>query len=268
MCVGKNVYHERTRTFHYARQRSNSLIKSFFIPKVAKMKSFLNAISKISLILFLVAAPFLCVGFAREFLEAVKGFSPENSRWTAFTLGAVCFFPVHFLAKRFFYGLWCYLETLEHELTHLLAGLFFLKFPTGIRVSAHAGGEVRQIGFGTTGQIWITLAPYFFPTVSVLVLLIAYPAGLNTQLTLGVLGFTTLFHIVSNWSETSFRQPDLQKAGILKTILILPVMNLLCYGAVLAFVGRGSGGFMTFWSGGFYGSLDAANYFIRSIFLF
>jgi hypothetical protein len=55
---------------------------------------------------------------------------------------------------------------------------------------------------------------------------------LNTLHLLGVLGWTTAFHLVSNWGETSFRQPDLQKAGILKTILILPVMNLLCYGSV------------------------------------
>jgi len=156
-----------------------------------------------------------------------------------------------FLAKRLFHSGWCYLETLEHELTHLLIGLLFLKIPTGIRVSAHEGGEVRQIGFGTTGQVWVTLAPYFFPTISIAVLILAYIAELNTLLLLGILGWTTAFHLITNWSETSFRQPDLQKAGILKTILILPVMNLICYGAVLAFVADGSKGFINFWLAGF-----------------
>lgn len=211
----------------------------------------LKIISKVSLILFLTAVPFLFVGFGAETARIISNISLTDSRWLAFLTGAAVFFPCHFLAKRFFYSAWCYLETLEHEMTHLIIGLIFLKIPVGLRVSAHAGGEVRQIGRGTTGQIWITLAPYFFPTIALAVLTIAYFFNLNTGILLGVLGWTTAFHLVSNWSETSFRQPDLQKAGILKTILILPVMNLICYGSILAFVAGGGKGFGNFWFAGF-----------------
>lgn len=217
----------------------------------------LEIINKISLILFLFAAPFLFYGFGGQTLRIISKFSFDNPRWLAFMAGAAVFFPCLFAAKRFFPGVWCYLETLEHELTHLLVGLIFLKIPVGIRVSAHAGGEVRQIGRGTTGQIWITLAPYFFPTVSIAVLIFAYFTDLNALLTLGILGWTTAFHLISNWGETSFRQPDLQKAGIVKTILILPVMNLICYGAVLAFVAGGSKGFGDFWLAGISKSVQA-----------
>lgn len=211
----------------------------------------IKIINKISLALFLVVSPFLLYGFGVETLRIISKGSFNNSRWLIFLLGAAVFFPCLFLAKRLFYRGWCYLQTLEHELTHLLIGLLFLKIPTGIRVSAHEGGEVRQIGLGTTGQIWVTLAPYFFPTISIAVLIFAYFAELNTLLLLGVLGWTTGFHLVTNWSETSFRQTDLQKAGILKTILILPVMNLICYGSVLSFVTSGGKGFGGFWFGGF-----------------
>jgi len=211
----------------------------------------LNIINKISLGLFLIAAPFLFYGFGSQMLWLISNISLGNQRWLAFLAGAAVFFPCLLIAKRLFHSSWCYLQTLEHELTHLLIGLIFLKIPTGIRVSAHEGGEVRQIGFGTTGQIWIALAPYFFPTVSIAVLIFAYFAGLNTLLLLGILGWTTAFHLVTNWGETSFRQPDLQKAGILKTILILPIMNLICYGAVVAFVTDGSRGFSRFWLAGF-----------------
>jgi hypothetical protein len=226
------------------------------------MKLFLNTFSKIALALFLIAAPFLFAGFGREVLEILKDFSIKDSRWFVFLVGAVVFLPVHFIAKTFFNRIYCYLETLEHELTHLLIGLLFLKIPVGIRVSAHEGGEVRQIGLGTTGQIWVTLAPYFFPTVSLFVLIAAYFANLNNQTLLGILGFTTLFHLVSNWGETSFRQPDLQKAGILKTILILPLMNLIFYGAVLAFVADSAKGFGNFWTDGFFSSLETVKYLI------
>jgi len=210
-----------------------------------------NIINKIALGLFLIAVPFLFYGFGLQTLRLISNTSLSNQRWLAFLVGIAIFFPCLFVAKRLFHSGWCYLQTLEHELTHLLIGLMFLKIPTGIRVSAHEGGEVRQIGFGTTGQIWVTLAPYFFPTISIAVLIAAYFADLNTLILLGILGWTTAFHLVTNWSETNFRQPDLQKAGILKTLLILPVMNLICYGAVLAFVADGSNGFGNFWVEGF-----------------
>ena len=230
------------------------------------MKLFLQIISKISLALFLITAPFLFVGFGRSFLEIVKSISFNNPRWNAFLFGAIVFLPVHFLAKRFFNSLWNYLETLEHEFTHLLIGILFLKIPVGFRVSAHEGGEVRQIGFGTTGQIWVTLAPYFFPTVSLVVLIFAYFTNLNNLTLLGILGWTTAFHLVSNWGQTSFRQSDLQKAGILKTLLILPVMNLICYGAVLAFVAGGSKYFLQFFTGSFSNTVASLMAFTKGIF--
>jgi hypothetical protein len=217
----------------------------------------LKIFAKISMTLFLVAVPFLFYGFGGEFLGILAKISPVNSRWLAFLAGLIIFFPCLFIARRYFSSAWSYLETLEHELTHLLIGLLFLKIPVGIRVSAHEGGEVRQIGFGSTGQTWVALAPYFFPTISLFVLIIAYFIDLNTRTFLVVLGWTTAFHLVTNWGETSFRQPDLQKAGILKTLLILPVMNLISYGAILAYVADGRRGFGNFWFEGF---RDAFNF--------
>lgn len=219
----------------------------------------LKIICKISLLLFLLAAPFLFYGFGRETLGILARISLADSRWQWFTGGALVFAPCFFLAKRIAPGALSYLETLEHELTHLLAGLIFLKIPVGFRVSAHAGGEVRQIGLGTTGETWVTLAPYFFPTVSFAVLIFAYFFDLNAAYSLGLLGWTTVFHLVSNWGETSFRQPDLQKAGVLKTILILPVMNLICCGSILAYVAGGRRGFGGFWIEGINLSFGLAN---------
>lgn len=198
------------------------------------------------MILFLIAAPFLLLGFGGEMLRNAAKISLYNARWAAFLLGALIFLPCLFIGKRLLHSAWCWLETFEHEVTHLLIGLLFLKIPVGFRVSSHAGGEVRQIGRGTTGQTWITLAPYFFPTVPLAVLLIAYLFKLDAFILLALLGWTTVFHLISNWGETNFRQPDLQKAGILKTILILPLMNVIFYGAILAFVGDGGKGLTNF----------------------
>ena len=226
----------------------------------------LKIFAKISMTLFLVAVPFLFYGFGGEFLEIAAKISLRDARWLAFLAGLVVFFPCLFIARRVFPSAWSYLETLEHELTHLLVGLLFLKIPVGLRVSAHEGGEVRQIGFGSTGQTWVALAPYFLPTISLFALVVAYFIDLDTKTFLAVLGWTSAFHLVTNWSETSFRQPDLQKAGILKTLLILPVMNLISYGSILAFVAGGGKGFAGFWLEGFLNAFSLAPKIWRMIF--
>ncbi len=219
----------------------------------------LKILAKISMTLFLIAVPFLFYGFGGELLRTGAKISFADPRWLAFLAGLAIFFPCLLVARNLFSSAWSYLETLEHEITHLLIGLLFLKIPVGIRVSAHEGGEVRQIGRGTTGQTWVALAPYFFPTISLFAVVIAYFIDLNTRTFLVVLGWTTAFHLVTNWSETSFRQPDLQKAGILKTLLILPVMNLISYGSILAFVAGGGKGFAAFWLEGFKGAFHLAS---------
>lgn len=203
----------------------------------------MKTLSKIALAVFLLATPFLIYGFGSEVVRLFGKFDPFGPRWLPFLIGAASFFPFVWVARRVIPSTWSWLETFEHEMAHLLIGLLFLKIPVGIRVSAHEGGEVRQIGRGTTGQTWVTLAPYFFPTVSIAVAVVGYIADLGSPVLLGLLGWTTSFHLVTNWAETSFRQPDLKKVGFLKTILILPVMNLICYGAVLAFVAGSFGGF-------------------------
>jgi len=218
----------------------------------------LKIFAKISMTLFLIAVPFLFYGFGGEFLKILGKFSPRDSRWLAFLAGAIVFFPCLFIARRLFLSAWSYLETLEHEITHLLIGLLFLKIPVGIRVSAHEGGEVRQreTWLGSMGQTWVALAPYFFPTLPIFVLIFAYFIDLTPKTFLAVLGWTTAFHLVTNWGETSFRQTDLQKSGILKTLLILPVMNLISYGAILAFVADEQKGFGSFWVEGVKGSFS------------
>lgn len=218
----------------------------------------LKILSKISMILFLLAVPFLFYGFGRETFFILKEISLSDSRWIFFIIGFITFFPIQFLASRLFYSLWCYLQTLEHELTHLIIGLIFFKIPTGIRVTAHEGGEVRQTGRGMTGQTWISLAPYFFPTVSLAIIIFSYFLEIKTDILLSLLGWSTAFHLISNWTQTSFRQTDLQDAGIVKTILILPIMNLICYGSILAFVEKGSSGFFEFWVESLWGAFEFA----------
>lgn len=215
-------------------------------------------VARILMGLFLLATPFLFLGFGGELLNIFRRFSVYDARWLSFLAGAVLFFPVWFIGRTVLVNTWDYLTTFEHEMTHLIVGLFFLKMPVSFRVSARHGGEVKSVGFGSTGQTWVTLAPYFFPTVALVLLVVAYFAELRPGVFLALLGWSAAFHLITNWAETSFRQPDLKKAGVVKTLLILPVMNLLSYGTILAFVAGGRAGLSGFWIEGLRGAWGVA----------
>ena len=227
----------------------------------------LRIVSKTSMGLFLFASPFLLYGFGGRLVAAVAGASIGDRRWSSFLIGSAVFFPVYLVAIRVFPGLWNYFATLEHELAHLLVGLMFLKIPVSMRVSAHNGGEVKQVGFGTTGETWITLAPYFLPTLPLAIVAAGLLVDIPESYLMAALGFSTFYHLLTNWAETSFRQPDLKKAGVTKTLLILPLMNVVCYGMILAYVDGGTSEFRAFWVegwGGAYRLAEDAFLFLRA----
>jgi hypothetical protein len=207
-----------------------------------------NVIAKILLVLFLLAAPFLLIGFGSEVWKTLSNLSIRSPKVFAFLIGGALFFPVWWLARRFFQTPWHYLTTLEHECTHAIVGLLFGKIPVSMRVSAWEGGEVHLRG---GSNLWISLAPYFVPTLSFLVIIIGLIFGVSNSIYFfGVLGWTIAFHLLTNWQETSFRQPDLQKAGYLTSILVLPIANLLTYGAIFSFVFGNAQSFFSFWLDG------------------
>jgi hypothetical protein len=204
-----------------------------------------NLIAKILLFLFLIASPFLLIGFGVEVWKIISQITIRSPKVFAFFIGIGLFFPVWWLAKSFFQTGWHYLTTLEHECTHALVGLLFGKIPVSIRVSAWEGGEVKLRG-GT--NLWISLAPYFVPTLSFLIIILGLILGItNSVYFYGVLGWTIVFHLITNWQETSFRQTDLQQSGYLTSILVLPIANLLTYGAIFSLVFGNKNSFFSFW---------------------
>ncbi len=209
---------------------------------------FNNISAKILLVLFLAASPFLLFGFGKGILRTFAKFSLHSTQIQFFIVGLFLFFPFHFIAKQFFASIWNYLCVLEHECTHAIVGLLFGKIPVGMRVSAWEGGEVQLRG---GSNLWISLAPYFLPTLSIIILPIAWVFSLfDSPFFYAILGFTIAFHVVTNWKETSFRQTDLQRAGYLTSILVLPIANLLTYGSILSLVFGGTKGFTEFWLNG------------------
>lgn len=193
-------------------------------------------VRKICMCLFLASLPALYYGTTRSWYEMLSNAGWRPGRIVAFLAGVTLFFPARLLAETFFKRQWYYLKTLEHELTHILVGLLFLKVPVGMRVTAFDGGRADYVGFGATGETWIALAPYFFPTLPFIILLIARLIGVEGLGVILVLGFGTSFHIFTTWEETHATQSDIRKVGLFRAVLILPLMNLLSVGIIFSYV--------------------------------
>lgn len=119
-----------------------------------------NLVAKILLVIFLLASPFLLVGFGHEIWKIISQLTLRSPKVFAFLIGGVLFFPVWWLGKRFFQTIWHYLTTLEHECTHVIVGLLFGKIPVSMRVSGLGGGRGqasrRNQSLDFTGSIFCT----------------------------------------------------------------------------------------------------------------
>ena len=103
---------------------------------------------------------------------------------------------------------------LGHELTHALWGLMFGAMPSDVKVSA-AGGSVRL----TRSNFLITLAPYFFPFYTFVVIVVALITYAFMRplpflpLWMFLVGFTWAFHILFTVQTLTQRQPDIKLYG-------------------------------------------------------
>lgn len=117
---------------------------------------------------------------------------------------------------------------LGHELTHALWGLMFGARPSDVRVSA-AGGSVRL----TKTNLLITLAPYFFPFYTFVVIVVALVTSAFLRplpflpLWLFVVGFTWAFHVLFTLETLAQRQPDVKLYGRIFSWTFIFLANVL-----------------------------------------
>lgn len=192
--------------------------------------------------------PLFALGFGHALIRQLHDAAWRPGVLVAFAGGAAGCAGLAWVLRRYARDSWHYLATCEHELTHALVGLLFLKIPVAFRVSARAGGYV---GFRHGANLWITLAPYYLPTVSLLLLLCRPLFGHRAAPVFFVaLGGSVAFHLLTTWEETSWRQPDLQQAGRWTSLCLLPVLNLLSYGSLAGYLARDVAGLREFWHNG------------------
>ena len=116
---------------------------------------------------------------------------------------------------------------LGHELTHAVWGLVFGARVSRLRVQ-ESGGSVCL----TKSNVLITLAPYFFPFYTMLVVAAALLAGLFVQplpwipVWLFAVGFTWCFHACFTLQALMTRQPDVMEYGRLFSWAFIWIANI------------------------------------------
>lgn len=168
-----------------------------------------------------------CWGVTRVTVDSVVA---AANRTDADYLGALCFLGgmASFLLCWFFLPRLVRTYVLGHELTHALWGLLFGAVPTKLRVSAK-GGSVNL----SKSNLLITLAPYFFPFYTFVVILAALAVyAFRRPLPfvpgwLFLIGLTWSFHVLYTLETLSQRQPDVTTYGRVFSWTFIYLANLL-----------------------------------------
>lgn len=127
---------------------------------------------------------------------------------------------------------------LGHELTHALWALMM-------------GGRIGKMKVGKSGghvelsktNFLITLAPYFFPFYTFIVIALYYLLGFFVDVEpyrlwgLAAVGFTWAFHVTFTISMLAEHQPDIQEHGRLFSYAVIYSANLLIIGLWMVIIG-------------------------------
>ena len=184
--------------------------------------------------LFALAALPTCWGVTRAFVDALLVAAESSKLVGAETIslvgGIVVFILIWVTAP---HPVKTYV--LGHELTHALWGMLFLARPHDVRVTAR-GGSVKL----SKTNVFITLAPYFFPFYTFIVIVVA----LVVRLCMGTLpclpiwmffvGLTWAFHFLFTLETLAQHQPDVKMYGRLFSWLFIYLANVLQLAVFLA----------------------------------
>ena len=203
-------------------------------------------------IFFFIISPLGIFAFGLQIYHSLSSASFISTEYTMTVYGFFAGSILWLVLGRFLQ----FFHVLEHELTHLLFGILFLRKPKAISASDQ-GGCTELYG----GNFIITLAPYFFPTLSFL-LLIFFPF-LDERFYnyfFIALGCFTGYHFISNIQEFKFSQPDIQEAGIIFSPIFCLFGSIVTLGFILGFLDDGFKGGNDFFVAGFNQSTNTIVY--------
>ena len=200
---------------------------------------------KIVKIIFAVILIPALMGFAEVFYELIRDISSlHNSKLRIFMSGMAAYVPFYLLVLRRS----GFVETFEHELTHMLFAKLFFKKTDKFFASERQGGFVATEGH----NFIIALAPYFFPTLSFVLISLGFiiKEEFFTPL-IALIGFSLSYHIVSTMKELRPGQSDIKGQGYIFSMVFIPTAIFIFYGIVLSFSFYGYDGLKDFCLSGY-----------------
>ena len=168
----------------------------------------------------------MCWGVSRAFFDAIvlsAGATGLANPETLSLLAGIAAFALVWMAISHPVKMY----VLGHELTHALWGLLFGARPSDVRVSA-TGGSVKL----TKSNMLITLAPYFFPFYTFIVIVVALVTYAFLRplpylpLWMFLIGFTWSFHVLFTLETLGQRQPDVKLYGRIFSWTFIFIVNL------------------------------------------
>jgi len=171
------------------------------------------------------------------------------------------------VAAIFYYSFLRYasrINIFEHELTHAIVALFFLRKVSDFTVTKMGGHIQHSSGpGGAFGNLNITLAPYFLPTFTFISILFRplLPLGFFPWFDIW-LGFTLSYHflstldeIKSNWTKVPFvssgsgewSKSDIGKVGYIFATIYIFTITFAIHGFILWILVIGYDGVIVYW---------------------
>jgi len=157
-------------------------------------------------------------------LGIIYSMSEHFDRYSNFFVGMGIYAIMWFIIFRNRVG--SMIAIMEHEFTHALFAVLSLNRLIALRVSI-VDGVVYYAGGKSGGNWLITISPYFFSTIGVIIIGLIHLANSSYYpVLIGSLGYILVHHIHNTLRAFDTRQSDIQKVGLPFAILFLPSANL------------------------------------------
>jgi hypothetical protein len=196
---------------------------------------------------FLLSLPLITLsGFLIHAFTRLNYSSGESSLLIALSagfIGGVLFFVfINRFTKFYVFG---------HELAHWIFAKVFMRETQNFKVGKDAGGvQIKD------PNIWITLAPYFYPTFTIIWIPFWFvfkyferEFSWSTDLFFGILSFTWAYHFVLTLYALKFEQSDIKKYGRPISFSLILFINLFIIFIFLSlFTDNAIQGCIIFWN--------------------
>lgn len=148
-------------------------------------------------------------------------------------LGVIVFLILYklFLKKRI-----GFIQTLDHEMSHMLVSLIFGNTMIEMYVHDRMGGHVKYFG---RGSALISFAPYFIRMPMLLMILLSFFVNSNRSVIKTfyiLLGVSLCYSFISILEEAKPYQTDLTQHGLLFSYLAIVALNIIWFCIIFSIV--------------------------------